>query len=147
MELQARYALAADALLVAHVLFVVFVVFGLILVFAGKFLCWRWVRHPWFRVIHLLAISVVVLQSWFGLICPLTVWEMELRAKSGQISYDGTFVMHWLNELLYYQAPPWVFVVCYTVFGCLVVSSWFWVRPRTFTIGSGSGASRQVHDR
>ncbi len=135
MELQARYALAADALLVAHVLFVVFVLFGLILVFAGKFLCWQWVRNPWFRVIHLLAISVVVLQSWFGVICPLTVWEMELRAKSGHISYDGTFVTHWLNELLYYQAPPWVFVVCYTVFGGLVVSSWVWVRPRTFTTG------------
>lgn len=147
METQGLYALAADTMLVAHVLFVVFVVLGLVLVFAGKFLCWRWVRNPWFRVIHLLAISMVVLQSWFGVICPLTVWEMELRAKSGQTSYDGTFISHWLNQLLYYQAPPWVFVVCYAVFGCLVLSSWFWVRPRTFTTGSGSIASGRGRDR
>lgn len=147
METQALYALVADALLVAHVLFVGFVVLGLILVFAGKSLSWQWVRNPWFRAIHLLAISVVVLQSWFGVICPLTVWEMELRSKSGQTGYDGSFITHWLNELLYYPAPPWVFVVCYTVFGCLVLSSWFWVRPRTFTTGSGSSASGQGHDR
>jgi hypothetical protein len=147
MESQALYALVADALLVAHVLFVVFVVFGLIVVFAGNFLCWRWIRNPWFRVIHLLAISVVVLQSWFGVICPLTIWEMQLRSKSGQTSYDGSFITYWLNELLYYQAPPWVFVVCYTVFAGLVVSSWFLVRPRAFATGSCSVASRQADDR
>ena len=81
MESSALYALAADALLVAHALFVVFVVLGLILIFAGKFLSWHWVRNPWFRVTHLLGISVVVLQSWFGVTCPLTIWEMALRSK------------------------------------------------------------------
>lgn len=30
---------------------------------------------------------------------------------------------------VYYQAPAWAFVVVYTVFGGLVVASWFWVRP------------------
>jgi len=42
------YALAADALLVLHVLFVVFVVLGLVAIFVGKFLSWRWVRNHWF---------------------------------------------------------------------------------------------------
>jgi hypothetical protein len=135
MESPALYALAADALLVAHALFVVFVVLGLILIFAGKFLSWQWVRNPWFRVTHLLGISVVVLQSWFGVICPLTVWEMELRAKAGMTAYEGSFITHWINVLLYYQAPPWVFVVCYTVFGGLVLCSWFLVRPRAFSAG------------
>jgi hypothetical protein len=124
------YALAADALLVLHVLFVVFVVLGLVAIFVGKFLSWRWVRNHWFRLTHLVAIGIVVLQSWFGLICPLTIWEMDLRARAGQAVYEGSFIAHWLSDLLYYHAPPWVFVVCYTVFGTLVVGSWFWVRPR-----------------
>lgn len=127
------YALAADVILVSHVFFVVFVVFGLILVYVGWFLSWNWVRNPWFRTAHLAGIGIVVLQSWFGIICPLTIWEMNLREKAGDNTYDSSFIVHWLNQLLYYQAPPWVFVVCYTVFGGLVLISWFTVRPRSFS--------------
>ncbi|MCU7813178.1 MAG: DUF2784 domain-containing protein [Candidatus Thiodiazotropha sp. (ex Notomyrtea botanica)] len=132
MESQAFYSLAAITILVTHVVFVVFVVLGVILIFVGKFLSWQWVRNPWFRVVHLLGIGVVVLQSWFGIICPLTTWEMDLRSKAGETVYEGSFITHWLNELLYYQAPSWVFAVIYTVFGGLVLYSWFLVRPRTF---------------
>jgi len=141
MNSHVLYAFAADFLLVTHVLFVAFVVFGLVLIFAGKYLYWRWIRNPWFRVSHLLGISVVVLQSWFGAICPLTIWEMNLRSKAGETGYEGSFLTHWLNELLYYQAPSWVFVVCYTAFGGLVLSSWFLVRPRSFAAGVESVAS------
>ncbi len=131
MELHALYSLAADAMLVAHTLFVIFVVVGLILIFMGRFLCWYWVRNPWFRIAHLLGIGVVVLQSWLGVICPLTTWEMDLRSKAGESVYEVGFIAHWLHELLYYNAPPWVFVVGYTVFGGLVLVSWYWVRPRS----------------
>ncbi|MDB4584535.1 DUF2784 domain-containing protein [Draconibacterium sp.] len=133
MESRALYSLVADAILVTHVLFVAFVVLGLLLVFVGRFLSWRWVRNPCFRVTHLLAIGIVVLQAWFGVICPLTIWEMELRAKAGETIYEGSFITHWLHELLYYQAPSWVFVVGYTAFGALVLASWFLVRPRAFS--------------
>lgn len=126
------YLLAADALLVTHVLFVAFVVFGLLLILIGKVLSWSWVRNPRFRLNHLIAIGIVVLQSWFGMICPLTTWEMALRAKAGDTVYAGTFISHWLDKLLYYQAPAWVFVLAYTAFGLAVLASWFWVRPRPF---------------
>jgi len=124
------YAVAADSLLVLHGLFVLFVVVGLFLIYLGKWLSWQWVRNRWFRIAHLLGISVVVIQSWFGMICPLTTWEMSLRARAGEVVYTGSFVANWVGELLYFQAPPWIFVVCYTFFGALVFSSWFLVRPR-----------------
>ena len=141
MESGALYAFAADAVLITHVLFVVFVVLGLILIFVGKFLIWRWVRNPWFRIAHLLGIGIVVLQSWFGVLCPLTTWEMELRAKAGETAYEGSFLAHWLHQLLYYQAPSWVFVVCYSVFGGLALCSWFLVRPHTLLPEAQRGAS------
>jgi hypothetical protein len=115
------YSFAADAILITHVLFVAFVVVGLILVYAGFFLKWQWVRNLWFRSVHLIAIGVVVLQSWFGFICPLTTWEMGLRARAGQNFYDGSFIAHWLHQLLYFQAPTWVFIACYTAFGELIM--------------------------
>lgn len=130
MKTQTWYLLAADAILLLHVLFVAFVVIGLLLIFIGKWRRWRWVRRFWFRVAHLAAIGFVVVQSWLGAICPLTRWENELRARAGDAAYPGDFIAYWLETLLYYQAPAWVFTLIYTLFGALVVASWFWVPPR-----------------
>jgi len=124
------YLIAADAILLIHVLFVIFVVLGLLLIFAGKFLAWRWVHNFSFRLSHLVAIGVVVLQAWLGAICPFTVWEMNLREKAGDSVYEGSFITHCLQTLLYYRAAEWVFVLLYTLFGVLVIVSWYWVRPR-----------------
>jgi len=133
METGFLYLLAADLLLIGHVLFVAFVVFGLVLILIGKPLNWNWVRNPWFRLIHLAAIGIVALQSWLGVICPLTKLEMTLRDRADGVVYSGSFISHWLDSLLYYQAPAWVFTVCYTGFAALVVISWYWIRPRRFT--------------
>ena len=132
MPSETIYLVAADALLFAHVLFVIFVIVGLILILVGRLFSWSWVRNPWFRMTHLIAIVVVVLQSWLGATCPLTLWEMELRSKAGDVVYAGSFIAHWLEDLLYFHAPGWVFVACYTTFGLLVLVSWFWVRPFPF---------------
>lgn len=132
MDEQAYNLFVADLLLVIHASFVVFVIAGLALIFIGHARSWQWVRNPWFRVLHLAAIAVVVLQAWLGMLCPLTTWEMHYRALAGDMTYDGSFVAYWVSRLLYYRAPPWVFTVSYTVFGAVVVSSWFVVRPRSF---------------
>jgi hypothetical protein len=132
MEERQLYALSADILLVAHALFVAFVVFTLVLVLIGRPLGWYWIRNPWYRWAHLVAIGVVVFQSWLNLVCPLTTWEMALREKAGDAVYVGSFVSHWIASILYYRAPDWLFAVVYTVFGALVLVAWFWVPPRPF---------------
>ncbi len=133
MDSSTSFLIAADAVLLLHVLFVAFVVIGLVLIFIGKAWRWSWVRNPWFRASHLVTIVVIVVQSWLGVICPLTTLEMALRSKAGEAVYTGSFIAHWIERLLYYQAPWWVFVVCYTAFGALVIVSWFWVKPRPFS--------------
>ncbi len=132
MDSSMIFLLAADVVMLLHALFVAFVVIGLVLVLIGKACDWNWVRNPWFRLIHLVAIVLVVLQAWLGLICPLTTIEMALRSRAGDTVYTGSFISHWLEHLLYYQLPPWVFVVCYTAFAVIVVASWYWIRPRRF---------------
>jgi len=141
MEDGALYLLAADALLFVHVAFVAFVVSGLIFILIGKLCSWAWVRNPWFRYAHIASIGVVVLQSWLGAICPLTTWEMALREKAGEAVYSGAFIAHWLESILYYRAPEWIFIVSYTLFGLLVAASWYWVRPRRFVEGEAHGAA------
>ncbi len=125
------YTAAADAILILHALFVAFVIFGLLLILAGGIRGWLWVRNFWFLVAHLLAIGVVVLQSWLGILCPLTSWEMALRERAGETAYDSSFVAHCLQRILFYQALEWVFIVSYTLFAALVLASWFWIHPRS----------------
>ncbi|MHC4946824.1 MAG: DUF2784 domain-containing protein [Planctomycetota bacterium] len=124
------YGLLADLVLLLHWLFVAFVVLGLVLVLVGGLRRWRWVRNPWFRIGHLAAIAVVVVQAWTGLACPLTILERDLRTRAGETTYEGAFIAHWLHELLFYDADPWVFTTVYTAFGGLVLASWLLVRPR-----------------
>jgi len=98
-------------------------------IYLGYFLKWSWVRNRTLRILHLLSIGIVVVQSWLGMICPLTIWEMAIREKLELDVYSGSFIQHWLQSLLYYHAPEWVFIVLYTIFGSLVLTSWFVVRP------------------
>lgn len=122
----------ADIILIIHVAFVLFVVLGLLLILVGGWIGWRWIRNPWFRSLHLAGIGLVIIQAWLGIICPLTTWEMSLRESAGQTTYGGTFVSYWLHRLLYYEAPAWVFAVCYSAFGLVVVLTWVKFRPRPF---------------
>lgn len=120
----------ADAVLIAHVAFILFVVIGLLLVVIGGGLQWRWVRNPWFRLLHLAAIAFVVVESWLGAACPLTTLEIWLRRSAGQIAYDGDFIAFWLRRLFFFEAPAWVFALCYSAFGALVIFSWLRFPPR-----------------
>ena len=126
------FNLAADAVLVLHFAIVLFVVGGLVLIIVGNLFGWRWVNALWFRLLHLAAIAIVVAEAWLGITCPLTTLEMWLRAQSGAgiaANYIESFIGHWLQRLLFYSAPPWMFVLAYTVFGALVVAVWFRFPP------------------
>lgn len=130
--MNAVYSGLADGILVIHVTFVAFVVFGLMFIYLGARRRWRWVRNPWFRAAHLAGIALVVVQAWFGIVCPLTTLELHLRERAGDPTYSGTFVAHWLHQILFFTAPPWVFALGYTLFGLAVVFSWVKVRPFPF---------------
>jgi hypothetical protein len=122
----------ADLVLLTHLAYVAFVLLGQGLIVLGGLCRWRWVRNPWFRWAHLAAIGLVVAQSWLGIICPLTDLEMALREKAGDPTYNGTFIAHWLHQILFFEAPPWAFTLSYTLFGLAVVACWVWIKPRPF---------------
>lgn len=125
------YQLLADAVLTLHVLIVGFVGGGLALILLGNLRGWAWVNAMWFRLAHLAAIAFVVAEAWFGVVCPLTSLEMWLRERAHASTYAGSFIEHWLQRILYYQAPGWVFTVGYTLFGLAVVAAWWYFPPRS----------------
>lgn len=123
------YQLLADVALTLHFAVVAFVVGGLVLVIIGNLRNGRWVNALWFRLAHLSAIAVVVAEAWLGVVCPLTNLEMWLRAEARGTTYSGSFIEHWLQRVLYYEAPSWVFALGYSLFGLLVLATWWYFPP------------------
>ena len=124
------YQFLADAVLLLHFGVVLFVVGGLVVVVAGNRFGWHWVNAWWFRLAHLAAIAVIAVQAWLGRYCPLTILESWLRVQAGSAAYDRSFIEHWVQRLLYYDAPLWVFALIYTAFAALVVLAWWRFPPR-----------------
>ena len=83
--------LAADAVALFHLAFVLFVAFGGLLVY-------RWPRLVW---LHLPAAGWGALVEFTGWICPLTPLENHLRRAVGEAGYAGGFIDHYLWPLLY----------------------------------------------
>jgi hypothetical protein len=130
-------AMWADIILVLHALFIAFVILSFILTVIGIFRRWQWTRNFWFRAANLLAIGLVAVNAWLGEICPLTSWENEMRETTGEGVYPGTFVGYYLQKVIYYDFPIWVFAIVYTVFSALVLITWVIWPPRwpRFMIG------------
>lgn len=120
----------ADAVLIAHVGIVAFVVLGLVAIALGGWRRWRWVRALRWRALHVLLMLFIAVQAWLGALCPLTIWEQALRRHAGQASYGGSFIEYWLARLIYFDLPPWVFVAAYTAFAGAVLLAWRRVPPR-----------------
>jgi polyferredoxin len=126
---------------VLHVALVVFVVGGLVARARRQRRRLAWVNRRAFRFAHAAAIAVVAAEAWLGLTCPLTTLEMALRERAGAATYGGGFVEHWLQRLLYWDAPAWVFVALYTVFAVLVAATWWYFPPTTSRRPAGPGGT------
>jgi hypothetical protein len=118
----------ADCILIIHTLFVAVVVISVPLIAFGGFYNWQWVKNPWFRFTHLFMIGFVALESLAGTVCPLTSIENRLRNSANQKGYGNhDFIASWLDRLLFYHFPSWVFTMIYVSFALLVASLFYFV--------------------
>ena len=117
---------AADAILVVHAAFVLFVVGGLPAIWIGIALDRPFAFSRWFRGLHLAAIAFVIAETVLGYMCPLTIWEYALRGEQS----DQGFIQRWVHAWLFWRAPAWVFTAAYVAFGLLVAATWWKWPPR-----------------
>lgn len=85
------YRVSADAIMLFHLLFILFVLFGGLLV----------LRRPWLAVVHLPAMAWGAAVEFFHLYCPLTPLENNLRMRAGEEGYQGGFIEHYVIALIY----------------------------------------------
>ena len=130
MDMTLPYQLLADLVLALHSGVVIFIVLGTVLIVVGNLNGWRWVNHFWLRFVHLAGMLSVAIGTWLDISCPLTDLEQWLRIKTNAETYSDSFIGHWLQQLLYYDFAPWVFVLVYTLFGLLILAVWWIFPPR-----------------
>lgn len=83
--------LAADGILLLHLAFIAFAVFG-----AAATVRWRWMP-----LVHVPAAAWAIYIELAGKVCPLTYLENHLRIRAGQAGYDESFVEHYLLGIIY----------------------------------------------
>ena len=127
------WLVTADLLTVIHAGYLAFVVMGFVAILVGWAGQWNWVRRPYFRAGHLAMILFVCCEALRGATCPLTVWENALRARGGEFGYSRDFVGYWLDWLIFYEAPDWVFTAVYLTFGASVLLAFWFVPVRSPT--------------
>lgn len=118
------YRLLADSVLILHLLFIGFVIFGGLLA----------LRFPWIAVAHIPAACWGILIEFTAGLCPLTHIEVELRRKAGDTGYSGSFIEHYLLPIIYpagltrdiqFGMAGFVILVNVTIYGILIYRLWF----------------------
>ena len=113
----------ADAVLILHLAFIVFVVLGGFIV----------LRNPRLGWLHAPAVVWAAATEFLGIVCPLTPFENRLRALGGEDSYAGSFIEQYLTSLIY---PAGLTPQIQLLLGLLVIAVnaaiyfRFWQRPR-----------------
>ena len=85
------YRFLADSVLIVHLLFIGFVIFGGLAA----------LRSPWIALVHIPAACWGAYIELVGGLCPLTVIEVGFRRMAGEAGYSGSFVEHYLLPIIY----------------------------------------------
>ena len=111
------YTLAAEATVLLHLTWILFVI-------TGAF----WLRRrPRGRLLHLISVIYSLAIEVFRWICPLTYLEQAFWKRAGASAYEGAFLIHYLEKLIYLQAPQWLLVSAAAVL--LIVTLAFYFHP------------------
>ncbi|THD77044.1 MAG: DUF2784 domain-containing protein [Phenylobacterium sp.] len=115
-----------QAILALHLAVIAFNVVGLAAIPLGAWRGWAWVRIRWWRALHIASWAVVALQAALGRACFLTDWQDSLTGGGR----GDPMIMRWVNGLIYWPLPIWVFGAIYLALFGLVIALWWLVPPR-----------------
>lgn len=123
------YSIAISTVYAIHLIYALVIIIGFILILVGFFAGWRWIRNFTFRLIHLLMIGIVAVESMFNTECPLTWLEYKLMSLDSVKHGSMPFIAGIVDRILYYNFPIWLFNLIYIAFGLSVLIVWFAIPP------------------
>lgn len=119
-------AVLASLVLLAHLLWIVLVIFGAL-----------WTRgRPIWSAVHIAALAWAIAVEAGPWSCPLTLAEQYFETRAGVSPYQGSFLVHWLDAIVYPTLPGWAITIAGVAVCALNLAiyarRWFaWRRQRT----------------
>jgi uncharacterized protein DUF2784 len=95
------YLALADTVLILHLVFIAWVIFGALLT-RGR---------PRLALVHVVTLLYGIIVEVTTLVCPLTFAENWCEAHAGVSPYHGPFVLHYLDAIVYPNLPGWLLIV------------------------------------
>jgi hypothetical protein len=126
--------LAANLVAVVHIAYFLFIVGGMVAIVASLRRHIPWVRNPWFRVAHIVAIYIVLFEEITGFPCPLNILQWTLRGPADGVNESTSGVGGLLDYLLYHTISSLALDIMYWSFGALVLLMLWLVPPRWPTL-------------
>lgn len=118
-------AALGQLVLALHIVVIAFNLAGLVVIPLGAALGWRFVRRRWLRLLHLGSLAVVAAQAALGRACFLTDWQAALTGEGAR----DPMILRWVNSVIYWPLPIWVFSGLYLAVFAYVVALWWWAPP------------------
>lgn len=115
----ARYGALADLVLTVHAAWILWVIFGA-----------YWTRgRKWLSAVHVVALLWGVIAEAGPWPCPLTLLEQRFETEAGALPYSGSFLVHYLDRLVYPNVPGTLLTLC-AVAACGINAVVYWRRWR-----------------
>lgn len=119
----------AEAVLIVHLAFIVWVMFGALLT-RGR---------PWLVALHVASLVYGIVAELGPWPCPLTVAENYFEARAGLTPYRGPFLLHYLDAIVYPNLPYTLLIAC-GVAVCVINLAIYGLRLRRYlAIRRGAG--------
>ena len=103
--------LIANIVLIFHFCVVIFITFGFFLIPIGYKFGWGWITNLKLRIFHCGMMMFVTLETLFGITCPLTSMENNLRG----INESTPFISYWIMHIMYWDFPTQFFIILYCI--------------------------------
>ena len=102
-----------------------FMILSFFLIPLGYYQKWEWVKNKYYRLIHLVLMGIIFIETILGFMCPLTILENFLR-NDIEINNKITQIIH---QIMYWDLPTYQFIILYLLSLLYLIFLWFFFKP------------------
>ena len=117
--------LFSEIVLLFHFCIFLFIILSFFLIPFGYYQKWEWVKNKYYRLIHLILMGIIFIETILGFMCPLTILEKFLR-NDIEINNKITQIIH---QIMYWDLPTYQFTILYLLSLLYLIILWFFFKP------------------
>ena len=115
----------SEIVLLFHFCIFLFIITSFIFIPLGYHKKWKWVKNKYYRLIHLVLMGIIFIETILGFMCPLTILENFLR-NDIKINNKITQIIH---QIMYWDLPTYQFIILYLLSLLYLIFLWFFFKP------------------